>query len=165
MGNYVMNVRLDLDRFAKILLREAPDAVIYADPQGLIQFWNTGAERIFGFSEAEALGRSLDLIIPENLRNRHWDGYATTMRTGKTRYGSGDLLAVPALRKDGTRISIEFTIVPFKDDNGTMVGIAAILRDVTKRFDEMKALRKQVAARDARQALPREQRDKPATSV
>lgn len=137
----------DVDRFCRILVREASDAVIYADAQGRIAFWNKGAERIFGFSEAEALGGSLDIIIPENLRKRHWDGYDETMRTGKTRYGAGDLLAVPALRKDGARISVEFTILPFHDEAGRMVGIAAILRDVTTRFEEMKALRKELAQR------------------
>ncbi len=140
---------LDLDRFCRTLAREAADAVIYADAAGLIAFWNKGAERIFGFSEAEALGASLDIIIPENLRKRHWDGYNVTMRTGKTRYGTGDLLAVPALRKDGTRISIEFTILPFHDEAGRVLGIAAILRDVTKRFEEMKTLRRELAAQKA----------------
>ena len=91
------------------------------------------------FDQAEALGRSLDLIIPERLRARHWAGYAETMRSGKTRYGNGDLLAVPALRKDGVQISIEFTILPFRDASGRIAGIAAIMRDVTKRFDEMRA--------------------------
>ncbi len=140
---------LDLDRFCRTLAREAADAVIYADAAGLIAFWNKGAGRIFGFSEAEALGASLDIIIPENLRKRHWDGYNVTMRTGKTRYGTGDLLAVPALRKDGTRISIEFTILPFHDGAGRVLGIAAILLDVTKRFEEMKTLRKELAAQKA----------------
>ena len=140
-------MNFDLDRFCRILAREASDAVIYSDSEGAIRFWNRGAERIFGFAEAEALGQSLDLIIPENLRARHWAGYDETMRTGRTRYGAGDLLAVPALRKDGARISVEFTILPFHDEAGRMIGIAAILRDVTKRFEEMKALRKQLAAK------------------
>lgn len=140
-------MNLDVDRFCRILAREAADAVIYADAKGLIAFWNKGAERIFGFSEADAMGKSLDIIIPENLRKRHWDGYDETMRTGKTRYGAGDVLAVPALRQDGTRISVEFTILPFHDEAGRMVGIAAILRDVTKRFEEMKALRRELANR------------------
>ena len=139
-------MNFDLDRFYRTLTCEAADAVIYADATGLIAFWNKGAERIFGFSEAEALGKSLDIIIPENLRKRHWDGYEITMQTGKTRYGNGDLLAVPALRKDRTRISIEFTILPFQDDAGRILGIAAILRDVTKRFEEMKTLRAELAA-------------------
>ena len=135
----------DVDRFYRTLAREAPDAIIYADAAGRIAFWNRGAERIFGFSESEAMGKSLDIIIPENLRERHWDGFAETVRTGKTRYGAGDVLAVPALRKDGARISIEFTILSFVDRAGRILGIAAILRDVTKRFEEMKALRKELA--------------------
>ncbi len=135
----------DVDRFYRTLVREAPDAIIYADAGGLVVFWTDAAERIFGFSEAEAVGKSLDIIIPETLRQRHWDGYAATMRTGKTRYGAGDVLAVPALRKGGARISIEFTIVPFADRTGRILGIAAILRDVTKQFEEMKALRKELA--------------------
>jgi PAS domain S-box-containing protein len=137
----------EVDRFYRTLAREAPDAIVYADAAGMIAFWNKGAERIFGFSEAEAIGKSLDIIIPENLRKRHWDGFAQTVRTGKTRYGGGDLLAVPALRKDGARISIEFTILPFFDRAGRILGIAAILRDVSKRFEEIKALRNELATR------------------
>lgn len=148
-----MSADIDLESFSLTLVREAPDAIIYADAKGLIRFWNRGAEQIFGFGETEALGRSLDMIIPENLRKRHWDGYAETMRTGKTRYGAGDILAVPALRKDGARISVEFTIVPFRDRDGRMGGIAAILRDVTKRFEEMKVLRQQLAERIRKSAV------------
>jgi PAS domain S-box-containing protein len=146
-----MSFQIDLERFCQTLAREAPDAIIYADAEGFIRFWNRGAERIFRFEEAEAIGKSLDIVIPENLRKRHWDGYTETMRSGKTRYGAGDILAVPALRKDGTRVSIEFTIVPFHDGAGRMVGIAAILRDVTKRFEEMKALRQQLAEQRVRE--------------
>src|SRR5215469_16034484 len=129
---------LDRNRFYEALVRETPDAIVYADATGAIGFWNKGAERIFGYAESEALGQSLDIIIPQGLRQRHWDGFGETMRTGKTRYGAGDVLAVPALRKDGVRISVEFTIVPFRDAAGGMLGIAAILRDVTKRFEETK---------------------------
>jgi PAS domain S-box-containing protein len=139
-------VNREVDRFYRILAREAPDAIIYADAAGLISFWNKGAERIFGFSESEATGKSLDIIVPENLRKRHWDGFAETVRTGKTRYGAQDVLAVPALRKDGARISVEFTVLPFHDRTGRILGIAAFLRDVTKRFEEVKALRKELAA-------------------
>jgi PAS domain S-box-containing protein len=131
----------DIDRFYRTLVRDTPDAIIYADASGLIAFWNKGAQRIFGFTEAEALGKSLDIIIPESLRRRHWSGFGQTVRSGKSRYGEGDLLAVPALRKDGTRISVEFTILPFHDKSGRTLGIAATLRDVTERFEEMKALR------------------------
>ena len=138
---------LDISRFSLTLVREAPDAIIFADSQGIIRFWNHAAERIIGFAEAEALGRSLDLIIPERLRARHWAGYTATMRSGTTRYGAGEILAVPAVRKDGRRISIEFTILPFRNEAGQMTGIAAILRDVTTRFEEMQALRRQLTER------------------
>ena len=101
---------------------------------------------MFGHTATEAIGQSLDMIIPEGLRARHWTGYHETMRTGRTSYGDGQTLAVPAIRKDGTRLSVAFTIVPFIDDKGGMIGIAAIMRDVTTQFEEMRALRKEVAA-------------------
>ncbi|MGB8629125.1 MAG: PAS domain S-box protein [Xanthobacteraceae bacterium] len=126
-------------------MNDAPDAIIYADTGGMIRFWNHGAERIFGFTPAEVNARSLDIIIPENLRRRHWDAYAETMRTGRTRYGAGDVLAVPALRKDGSRVSVEFTILPYRDRRGRVLGVAAIVRDVTERFEEIKRLREKVA--------------------
>jgi PAS domain S-box-containing protein len=137
----------DIDRFYRRLVRDAPDAIIYADAEGVIGFWNSAAERIFGFSAAEAIGKPLDIIIPQNLRKRHWNGYRETVRSGKSRYGAGDVLAVPALRKDGTRISVEFTILPFRDKTGRTLGMAATLRDVTKRFEEIKLLREAVAGR------------------
>jgi PAS domain S-box-containing protein len=142
-----MSADFDVERFCRTLVGEMPDAVIYADGEGVIRFWNAGAERIFGFAAGEAIGQSLDIIIPENLRARHWTGFNETMRTGNSRYGAGDILAVPALRKDGTRISIEFTVLPFRDPAGRMLGIAAVLRDVTKRFEEIRALRRQLTAR------------------
>jgi PAS domain S-box-containing protein len=135
--------------FADRLFTGMADAIVYVDADGVICLWNRGAVRIFGFTEAEALGQSLDVIIPENLRERHWDGYRTTMQTGRSRYGDGQLLSVPAVRKDGKRISVEFTIVPFTDDAGQMIGIAAIMRDATARFDELRALRRDLAARSA----------------
>jgi PAS domain S-box-containing protein len=136
----------DVDRFYRTLVHDTADAIIYADAKGMIAFWNKGAERLFGFSAAEAMGRSLDIIIPESLRKRHWSGFERTVRSGNSQYGAGDVLAVPALRKDGTRISVEFTILPFRDRLGRILGIAATLRDVTKRFEEMKALRSVAAA-------------------
>ena len=137
---------IDIDEFCRKLVTDAPDAIIYADTDGLIRFWNHGAERIFGFSQLDALGKTLDIIIPEQLRKRHWDGYARTMRTGVTRYGANDVLAVPAMRKDGLRISVEFTILPFTDQGGQVIGIAAVLRDVSGRFNEIKELRAELAA-------------------
>lgn len=135
----------DLSGLAHAILSTAADAIIATDREGLITFWNPGATRIFGFSNEEAMGRSLDIIIPENLRKRHWDGYHRTMATGESRYGSADLLAVPGLRKDGQRVSVEFTIVMLQDAQGQTCGTAAILRDVTKHFEEMRKLRRQLA--------------------
>jgi len=136
---------VDFEGFATVVLRSMADALVYADAAGTIRYWNAAAERMFGFTAAEALGQRLDIIVPESLRRRHWEGYDKTMRTGHSRYGEGDVLAVPAIRKDGSRISIEFTITPFRDGAGDMVGIAAVIRDVTKRFEEMQALRRRVA--------------------
>jgi PAS domain S-box-containing protein len=130
--------------FAERLVSGMSDAIVYADAEGVIRVWNRGATRVFGFAEAEAVGHSLDIIIPENLRERHWQGYRATMRTGQSRYGDGQILSVPAVRKDGTRVSVEFTIVPFSDDAGRMIGIAAIMRDATARFEELRALRRQL---------------------
>ncbi|HUB11869.1 MAG TPA: PAS domain-containing protein [Acetobacteraceae bacterium] len=140
---------LDPQHFAEQLVAGMADAVIYADAKGMIGFWNDGATRVFGFAEPEAIGQPLDLIIPESLRQRHWDGFNATMRTGQSRYAAGDLLSVPAIRKDGTRISVEFTILPFRNADGSMQGIAAVLRDVTPRFEELRALRRQVAKQQA----------------
>jgi PAS domain S-box-containing protein len=142
-------MRPELENFADRLVAGMSEAIIYADTEGVIRFWNRGATRIFGFTEAEALGHSLDIIIPESLRERHWQGYRATMQSGRSRYGDGDLLSVPAIRSDGTRISVEFTIVPFTDGAGQMIGIAAIMRDITARFEELRKLRKELAARSA----------------
>ena len=140
------NTDFDFDRVAAAVLQGSSDAVVACDSDGVIRFWNPGAVRMFGFTAEDAVGQSLDIIIPERLRARHWDGYRRTMQTGQTRYGDGDLLSVPGQRKDGTRLSIEFTIAAMKDAQGRISGIAAVMRDVTARFEEMKALRQQ--ARD-----------------
>ena len=134
-----------LDLLARSLPAARADAIIVADRDGVIRFWNPGAERIFGHTRDEAIGRSLDVIIPERLRERHWHGFRHTVATGESRYGDGDVLAVPALRKDGATISVEFTILPLRDETGAMVGMAAIMRDVTARFDEIRKLKRRLA--------------------
>jgi PAS domain S-box-containing protein len=127
------------------LLVASDDAVIVADPAGAIRFWNTAAERMFGRPAEEAIGASLDLIIPEKLRARHWEGYRTVMQTGETSY-AGRMLAVPAVRADGSRISVEFTVTLLRDASGAVSGIGAILRDVTERWEERRALQDRVRA-------------------
>lgn len=120
------------------------DGVVISDADGRIVTWNPAAERIFGFSEAEALGETLDLITPERHRRRHWEGYAKTMRTGETRYGTS-LLKVPALHKDGRALSIAFTVALLHGADGEVTGIAAVIRDETERFQEERSLRRRVA--------------------
>jgi PAS domain S-box-containing protein len=138
---------MDIDECRRRLVDEAGDGILIAGADGTIRFWNPGAARIFGFTSDEAVGQSLDIIIPAALRARHWHGYAESIRSGQTRYGAGDLLAVPALRKDNARISIEFSIVPFRDDSGRITAIGAVVRDVTRRFEEMQGLRRALAER------------------
>jgi PAS domain S-box-containing protein len=130
---------------AEAVLSMQSDAIIAADRDGAIRFWNPGAERIFGYASHEAIGRSLDIIIPERLRERHWEGYRRFMTTGETRYAHGDVLSVPGIRKDGATISLEFTIVPLRDAAGGLTGLAAIMRDVSARFEEMRALKQKLA--------------------
>lgn len=129
---------------AAAVVKESAEAIVVTDPAGIILLWNDGAARIFGYSAAEAMGQSLDLIIPERLRERHWNGYFQTMATGYTRYGD-KLLSVPATHRDGQRLSIEFSVALLRDDAGQIVGISAIMREITERRDAEKALRTKIA--------------------
>jgi|SRR5579871_3090553 len=132
------------EQLGAALLASSSDAIVATDREGRIVFWNPGAERIFGFTQGEAVGQSLDLIIPENLRARHWEGFRHTMATGTSSYGAGDLLSVPGLTKEGRRISVEFTIVMLREGDA-VTGTVAVMRDVTKRFAEVRDLRRQLA--------------------
>jgi PAS domain S-box-containing protein len=131
------------------IINGAAEAIIYADREGKMQLWNDGATRIFGYSAAEALGQSLDLIVPERQRVPHWEGYKKVMQTGVSRYGT-ELLAVPAMRKDGTRISLEFSIVLVRDEAGAPNGVAAIMRDVTARWQQEREQKARLAALEAK---------------
>ena len=125
------------------LVESIGDAVVVSDPKGLITLWNAAAERMFGFSETDALGKSLDLIVPQKLQHRHWEGYEKTMQTGQTKYGT-DLLRVPAVHKDGRALSIAFTVALLHGADNKVSGIAAVIRDETTRFTEERNLRKRV---------------------
>mgnify|MGYP000948596478 CR=1 FL=1 len=131
------------------LVNAIGDAVIVSDASGAITLWNPAAQRMFGFTPEEALGKSLDLIIPERLRGRHWEGYEKTMATGQTKYGH-DLLKVPAVDKEGRAMSIAFTVALLHSEQGDLTGIVAIIRDETVRFAEDRALRKRVAELEAK---------------
>src|SRR6476661_2582408 len=132
------------------LLKAIGDGVVVADAHGNIIFWNAAAERIFGFTEEEAIGRSLDLIIPERQRQRHWDGYHKTMDTGQTRYGH-DLLRVPALHKEGRPLSIAFTVAMLYTPDHKVSAIVAIVRDETQRWSDERDMRKRIAELEASQ--------------
>jgi len=126
------------------LINAAGDAIIAVDNDGKIVLWNPAAERIFGFTGADAVGQSLDLIIPERFRERHWEGFRKVMRTGETRYGA-DVLRVPALHKDGRPLSIAFTVALLKSPDSEAFTIAAIVRDETQRWNEERELRRRLA--------------------
>jgi PAS domain S-box-containing protein len=135
---------------SSVIVSESADAIMFSDREGLIRLWNSGAERMFGHTQAEALGQSLDLIIPENLRGRHWEGYYRVMESGESHY-SVDLLSAPALRKDGTRISTEFSMVLVKGDDGKVLGVAAIIRDVSARWQREKELKERIRVLESKQ--------------
>lgn len=130
------------------LVAAVGDAIVVCDAAGAIIVWNPAAERMFGYNQAEALGQSLDLIIPERLRKRHWDGYHKTMETGITRYGN-DVLRVPAINKSGAALSIAFTVAMLTAPDGKVSAIISVIRDETGRFNEDRALRKRLAELEA----------------
>ena len=142
-----MSSQLHDEKIVQAVLRSSADAIVGTNREGIITFWNPGAERIFGFSASLAIGQSLDIIIPEALRARHWAGWWHSIETGTSRYGSGSLLAVPALTANGAKISVEFTITMILDDNGKIDGLVALMRDVSEKFAEMKKLRQELASR------------------
>jgi len=140
-----MNEQLDLVQLFNVL----GDAVIVSDTNGNIVGWNTAASRIFGFSEAEALGHNLTLIIPERLRHRHNVGFNKSMGTGTSRYGS-QLLKVPAIHKEGRNLSIAFSVAMLFDENHKVTGVAAVIRDETARWLEERELKQRLASHEAK---------------
>ena len=144
-----MNNLLTHEGLCERIVEHVPLAIIFGDHEGIIRLWNPGAEAMFGWSAEEAVGKSLDMIIPEKHRPRHWEGYHQVMATGTTKYGL-NVLAVPALTKDGRRISIEFNIALLKAADGRVLGAAACVQDVTARWERDKALRARLAEAEAR---------------
>ena len=135
-----MNTDIDLHQLVECV----GDAIIVADAHEKIVLWNPAATRIFGYLEEEALGNTLDLIVPERQRQKHNEGYSHSMETGTTRYGAS-LLKVPAKHKDGSMLSIAFTVGMLFDASGKANGVVAIIRDETERFAQERALKKRLA--------------------
>jgi PAS domain S-box-containing protein len=131
------------------IVDQSPTAIVVGDREGIVRLWNAGAQTMFGWTAEEVLGKSMDMIIPEKHRPRHWEGYDRVMASGVTKYGR-NLLAVPALTKDGRRISIEFNVVLLKDAEGRVLGIAATMQDVTARWERDRALHAHVAELEAK---------------
>lgn len=134
------------------LVTSVGDGIMAADAQGLIILWNPACQRMFGFTEAEALGKSLDLIIPQRQQKPHWDGYHKTMATGITKYGN-DVLRVPAVHKDGHTLSIAFTVSMLYKADGAVASIVAVIRDVSVKFAEERELRKRIMELEAQLAV------------
>lgn len=143
-----MSQAADQEWLYRRIVEESQIGILYAGREGLIRLWNAGAEAMFGYRADEVLGKSMDLIIPERQRQRHWEGWARVMETGVTRYGR-EVLAVPAMRKDGSRISIEFNILLLRASTGEILGAAATIQDVTERWQQQKELKSRLAALEA----------------
>jgi PAS domain S-box-containing protein len=135
-----MDLSIDLESF----IRAAGDAIIAVGNDGGILLWNPAAERIFGFTAKDAIGQSLDLIIPERYRERHWNGFRQVMLSGHSRYGT-EVLRVPALHKDGRALSIAFTVALVNSPGSESQAIVAIVRDETQRWNEERELRRRIA--------------------
>lgn len=135
-----MYQNINVDSF----IQAAGDAIIAVGGDGKIVLWNPAAERIFGFTGADAVGQSLDLIIPERFRERHWNGFRQVMLSGHTRYGT-EVLRVPALHKDGRALSIAFTVALVNSPDSQSFSIVAIVRDETQRWNEERELRRRLA--------------------
>ena len=144
-----MTETVDYGWLCQRIVEDSPIAILFADRDGKIRFWNAGAETMFGYPAQEAVGQSLDLIVPERQRARHWEGWARVMASGVTKYGR-DALAVPATRKDGSRISIEFNIVLLRAQSGELLGAVAMVQDVTVRWQKQKELNARLAELEAR---------------
>ena len=138
----------DHEWLCRQVVEKINDAILFSDRGGIIRLWNAGAESMFGFTAGEAIGQSLDLITPETLRARHWEGYYRVMETGVSRY-EDNLLAVPALKKDGARISVEFSMALIRNGGGEILGVAAVTREVTARWQREKALKERLAVLEA----------------
>jgi PAS domain S-box-containing protein len=127
----------------QILLDQNPDAVIFAGTDGVIRYWNAAAERVFGFGAADAVGESLDIIIPEAFRERHWAGYERALAAGETKY-RGQSLATKAQKADGTEFYVELGFEVVHGEDGAVIGAMATARDITERFERDRGLRREL---------------------
>ena len=131
---------LDMADVAGLLVEQAPDAMIFADGDGVIRVWNEAASRVFGHASEAALGQSLDLIIPEQFREAHWKGFDRALEDGRTKY-EGKALPTRSVRADGETIYVELSFAIIRDDDGEVIGSLAQARDITERREQERATR------------------------
>lgn len=139
----------DTTNVPRQIVEQMAEALIFADPEGIIRMWNPGAEALFGHSADEAVGRSLDLIVPERLRQAHWEGYRRAMSEGATKYGREPLLTRTAHR-DGTTMYVDMGLAVVTDGRGNVAGAVAIVRNATQRREHERGLRGRIAELEAR---------------
>ena len=144
-----VNVDIPLTELARHIVEAASEAVIFADRGGVIRFWNRGAELLFGYPAAEALGRSLDIIIPERLRAAHWDAFDRSVRTGRTKHVDR-VLTTRSTHKNGDKLYVDLSFGLVKDEHGTVHGAFAIGRDCTARHIEERTLRARMEVLEAK---------------
>lgn len=138
---------------SQAIVDQAPDAIIFADRGGVIRIWNRGAERIFGYPAADALGASLDLIIPERFRRPHWEGFQRAIETGVTKYADR-VLTTRSAHRDGSKLYVDLSFGLVTDDGGAILGALAIGRDCTARYAADAALRARLATLEAKGETP-----------
>ena len=146
-----MNIEYDAAALYRAIGEGASDAIIFAGRDGVIRLWNRGAELIFGYTAAEAIGQSLDLIIPERLRKAHWDAFDRSMETGRTKY-TDRILTTRSMRKDGGKLYVDLGFGLVKDAHGVPVGAFATGRDCTARYESERALKARVQELEAQAA-------------
>lgn len=118
-------------KLLQALVEGLPEAFVLADVRGVIQAWNPAAERLFGYTRAEALGEDLNLIVPERFRPAHDAGFARAVETGELRV-SGRVMRTRATAKDGRKLYVDFAFALLKDEGGRVVGVYATARDATE---------------------------------
>lgn len=118
---------MDKQQLPARLVEQAPDAMIFADGQGVIQLWNAAATHVLGYTAQQAIGQSLDLIIPKRLRQAHWQGFEQAMAQGQTRSG-GAPVTTKALCADGSHCYLQVSFALIRDEQGQLIGALAHAR-------------------------------------
>ncbi|MGY3587071.1 PAS domain S-box-containing protein [Bradyrhizobium sp. USDA 4341] len=128
----------DQSQLAETIMDQVADAIVYADRVGVIVRWNPASTALFGFSAEDALGQSLDLIIPEHLRAPHWRGFEAAIANATMKL-QGRPTLTRALHKSGRKLYVEMTFAIVRGESGEALGAVAMARDVTDRVERERA--------------------------